>query len=138
VNLSTRENTFVSLVVDPWTGLALAVAFSFSFPLPVADAKALKMGVGFLGTRRRRCDCVIHGNGRASLVRQHLGRRVERGSGLVEMLPDVGVFTEVSQELETEEDILIPVRAFGMSLVLHALSVSGPGSTKPSGDLGVV
>lgn len=45
MNLSTRENTFVSLIVDPWTELALAVAFSFSFPLPVADAKALKMGL---------------------------------------------------------------------------------------------
>ena len=44
MNLSTRENTFVSLIVGPWTGLALEVAFSFSFPLPVADAKALNMG----------------------------------------------------------------------------------------------
>ena len=43
MNLSTRENTFVSLIVDPCVGPALAVAFSFSFPLPVADAKALKM-----------------------------------------------------------------------------------------------
>jgi len=41
VNLSTRENTFVSLIVDPWAGLTVAEAFSFSFPLPVAEAKAL-------------------------------------------------------------------------------------------------
>jgi hypothetical protein len=45
VNLSTRENTFVSLIVDPWTGPTLAMAFSFSFPLPVADAKALNKGL---------------------------------------------------------------------------------------------
>ena len=48
MNLSTRENTFVSLIVGPWTGLTLVVAFSFSFPLPVADAKALNMGLGSL------------------------------------------------------------------------------------------
>jgi len=63
---------------------------------------------------------------------------MERGSGLVEMLPDVGVFTKISQELETEEDVLIPVRAFRVTLVLHALSVTGPGSTEPGGDLGVI
>lgn len=45
MNLSTSENTFVSLIVGPWTGLAFAVAFSFSFPLPVADAKALNMAL---------------------------------------------------------------------------------------------
>ena len=54
------------------------------------------------------------------------------------MLPDVGVFTKVSQELETEKDVLIPVRTFGMPLVLCTLSVSGPGCAEPSGDLGVV
>jgi hypothetical protein len=45
VNLSTRENTFVSLIVDPWIGLTFEVTFSFSFPLPVADAKALNKGL---------------------------------------------------------------------------------------------
>ena len=54
------------------------------------------------------------------------------------MLADVGVFAEVSQELETEKDILIPIRAFGMSLVLNALSVSCPRGTEPSGKLRVV
>ena len=67
-----------------------------------------------------------------------LGRRVKGGSRLVEMLPNVGVFTKVSQELETEKGIFIPVRAFRMSLVLRALSVSGPRSTKPGGNLSVV
>jgi hypothetical protein len=54
------------------------------------------------------------------------------------MLPDVRVFTKVGQELETEKDVLIPVRTFRMSLVLYALSVSGPRSTEPGGDLSVV
>ena len=45
MNLSTRENTFVSLIMDPWIGVVLAVAFSFSFPLPVVDAKALNIGL---------------------------------------------------------------------------------------------
>ena len=54
------------------------------------------------------------------------------------MMPDARVFTEVSQELKTEEDFLIPVRTFGMSLVLYALSMSGPKSVKPSRDLSVV
>jgi hypothetical protein len=48
VNLSTRENTFVSLIVDPCTGPTLAAAFSFSFPLPVADANALNKGLDSL------------------------------------------------------------------------------------------
>ena len=63
---------------------------------------------------------------------------MERGSRLVEMLPDMRVFTEISQELKAQKDILIPIRAFGMTLVLHALAVSGPRSAEPSGDLGVV
>ena len=54
------------------------------------------------------------------------------------MLTDVGVFAEVSQELEAEKDVFIPIRAFGMSFVLNALSVGCPGSTEPSGKLGVV
>ena len=45
MNLSTRENTFVSLIMDPWIGVTLAIAFSFSFPLPLADAKALNIGL---------------------------------------------------------------------------------------------
>lgn len=48
MNLSTRENTFVSLIADPWAGLTFALAFSFSFPLPVADANALNKGLDSL------------------------------------------------------------------------------------------
>lgn len=54
------------------------------------------------------------------------------------MLTDMGVFTKVGQELKTKKDILISIRAFRMSLMLYGLSVSGPGSTEPSGNLGVV
>ena len=54
------------------------------------------------------------------------------------MLTNVRVFTEVSEELETEKDILIPVWTFRMSLMLYSLSVSSPGGTEPGGDLGVV
>ena len=63
---------------------------------------------------------------------------MERRPCLVEVLPDVGVFTEVSQELKTEKDILIPVRTFRVSLVLYPLSVGGPRRAEPGGDLGVV
>ena len=56
----------------------------------------------------------------------------------MKMPPDVRVFTEVSQELKTEQDILIPVRTFRMSLMLHALSMSGPRNVKPSRDLSVI
>lgn len=63
---------------------------------------------------------------------------MKRGPGFVEMLADMGVFTEVSQELKTEKDILIPIRAFGMALVLHPLSMGSSWSTEPSGNLGVV
>ena len=54
------------------------------------------------------------------------------------MLPDVGVFAKVSQELEAEYNILIPVRIFRVSLVLYALSVGGPRCAEPGGDLCVV
>ena len=54
------------------------------------------------------------------------------------MLTDVGVFTEVSEKLETEKDVLIPVRTFRMSLMLNSLSMSSPGGTEPGRDLGVV
>ena len=60
------------------------------------------------------------------------------GSRLVEVLPDVGVFAKIGQELETEKDILIPVGTFRMSFMWHALPVSVPGSAEPGGDLGVV
>ena len=55
-----------------------------------------------------------------------------------EMPTDVGVFTEISEELETEEVILIVVRTFGVQLILYGLSVSSPESMKPGGNLGVV
>lgn len=54
------------------------------------------------------------------------------------MLTDVRIFTEVSEKLETEKDILIPIRTFEMTLVLYGLSMSSPGSAEPCGDLGVV